>query len=297
MGLKVEAQGESWRDRVEPVATGFAVVLRSCDRPLWEWVSAFSIPSMSALTYRARRLWFRATNAPRARKLVMRVSPSARRHAQVGPPQAWKAKRDFQIAFLKQRGLLPEHRLLDFGCGTLRGGIPLIAYLEPGNYVGLDAREEVLPEAREELRAAGMEERRPLLLVSEHPDEAPFPAGMRFDRIWAFSVLIHLSDDILERALRMIAERLTPDGEFYANVNIGQRPELTWERFPVVTRPLSFYRGAAARHGLSVDTVGTLATLGERSGAGGEQVMLCFTRASEVAVSAGAGGADAGASD
>lgn len=256
-----------------------------------------TIPSVTDLSYKARRAWFRATNSSTARKITMMVSPNARRHAQVGPPQAWKAKRDFQIAFLRRQGLQPEHRLLDFGCGTLRGGIPLISYLEPGNYVGLDAREEVLPEAREELRTAGLEDRRPLLLVSEYPDEAPFPPGILFDRIWAFSVLIHLSDDILERALRMVGERLAQDGEFFANVNLGDRPELTWERFPVVARPLSFYRGAAARHGLSVDTVGTLAALGERSGAGGEQVMLRFSRTNAVAVAADAGGASAAAGD
>lgn len=244
---------------------------------------------MTEISYTARRLWFRATNAPRVRRLVMTVSPSARRHAKVGPPQAWKAKRDFQIAFLRETGLQPDHHLLDFGCGTLRGGIPLIGYLEPGRYVGLDAREEILPEAREELEQAGLQDRRPLLLISEHPDEADFPAGLRFDRIWAFSVLIHLTDEMLERTLRMVSERLAADGAFYANVNLGERPELQWERFPVVTRQLAFYRAAAARHGLSVDAVGTLAELGERSGAGGEQVMLRFTRddASGPAVGAG----------
>ena len=44
--------------------------------------------------------------------------------------------RRFQIAFLKERGLVPSSQLLEIGCGPLTGGIPIIEYLEPGNYVG-----------------------------------------------------------------------------------------------------------------------------------------------------------------
>ena len=57
-----------------------------------------------------------------------------RRHAMVGPAKLWKMKRDFQIKFLKKSGLLPKHYLLDIGCGTLRGGIPFIEYLDEKKY-------------------------------------------------------------------------------------------------------------------------------------------------------------------
>jgi len=48
------------------------------------------------------------------------------RHGLVGPARLWKMKRDFQIGFLKNFGLKPDNVLLDLGCGTLRGGIPII---------------------------------------------------------------------------------------------------------------------------------------------------------------------------
>ena len=69
-----------------------------------------------------------------------------RRHSLVGPPKLWKLKRDFQINFLKNAGLEPQHYLLDIGCGTLRGGIPLIDYLNVGNYTGIERRRKVLEE-------------------------------------------------------------------------------------------------------------------------------------------------------
>src|ERR1017187_3496889 len=52
--------------------------------------------------------------------------------------------RRFQIALLKERGLVPSHRLLEIGCGPLTGGIPIIDFLEPDNYVGVDVRSSVL---------------------------------------------------------------------------------------------------------------------------------------------------------
>ena len=60
------------------------------------------------------RRWLR--NAP--------LTPARRRRAMVGPPELWDLKRAFQIRFLRDHGLEPGHRLLDLGCGTLRGACP-----------------------------------------------------------------------------------------------------------------------------------------------------------------------------
>jgi hypothetical protein len=72
---------------------------------------------------------------------LVHVSEEERLQALVGPAGVWQESRDFQIQFLTARGLKPEHSLLDLGCGVLRGGIPLIRYLDPGRFVGLDVRE------------------------------------------------------------------------------------------------------------------------------------------------------------
>ena len=53
-----------------------------------------------------------------------------KRASLVGPPKLWQSKRDCQIKFLLEHGLKQDHYLLDLGCGVLRGGIPIINYLE-----------------------------------------------------------------------------------------------------------------------------------------------------------------------
>ena len=49
-----------------------------------------------------------------------------------------------QLDFLKSQGLEPHHTLLDVGCGSLRGGMWIMAYLNPGCYVGIDKDADML---------------------------------------------------------------------------------------------------------------------------------------------------------
>jgi SAM-dependent methyltransferase len=182
------------------------------------------------------------------------------RHALVGPADLWEMKRRFQIGFLRERGLLPGHRILDLGCGTLRGGIPLIEYLQVGHYTGLEVRPEVLAEGRKELVEAGLAAKHPTLLVCDRLDALALP--VRFDFVWAFAVLIHMSDAIMETALVAIGRHLTKHGCFYGNVNVGDGAEGHWQGFPVVCRSWDYYQAAFLRHGLRVEDIGSLTELG-----------------------------------
>ena len=189
---------------------------------------------------------------------------SAARHALVGAPGFWRMKRSFQIEFLRGVGLAPSHRLLDLGCGTLRGGLPLIEYLDVGGYTGLEVRSAALEAARAELAETGLAAKAPeLRLVG---DLAAVQLDGRFDFIWAFSVLIHMSDPTLEACLAMVQRHLASGGVCYANVNLGHGEWGRWQEFPVVARPREFYEAAAMRHGLAADWSGPLRELGHVSG-------------------------------
>lgn len=212
--------------------------------------------------------------------------PRAHRHAAVGPAHLWELKRRFQFEFLTSHGLRPESRLLDVGCGTLRGGIPLIEYLRTGHYVGVEARADALAEARKELADAGLEHKRPLLIHAEDPAQVRLQE--RVDFAWAFSVLFHMQDETVDACLALVARELTGDGVFYANVGLGDRREQQgrWQGFPVISRTREFYTSLAAAHGLAVSDVGRLDTLGHPSEAGGRSTMLRFARAPDTAAGA-----------
>lgn len=188
------------------------------------------------------------------------LTKGACRHALVGPARLWKMKRDFQIRFLRDVGLKPEHYVLDIGCGTLRGGVPVIQYLENYHYFGVEVRESTLAEGRKELREAGLEGKSPTLLLS--PDISQLTLDRTFDYIWAFSVLIHMGDEILGDTLAFVRRYLSEEGVFYANVTIGDENEGYWQGFPVVTRTLEFYSRACAASGLAATDLGALKELG-----------------------------------
>lgn len=211
-------------------------------------------------------------------KGIFRSQSTSQRHALVGPSYLWKEKRNFQFQFLKSQGLTPEKRLLDIGCGTLRGGIPLIDYLNRGNYAGIEVRADVLEEGRRELREAGLVEKKPMLIHSQDLSEITLDP---FDVIWAFSVMIHMTDDIATSCVELAGRHLMPTGAFFANVNLGERMDERWQGFPVRWRPLSFYEELATEHGLKVTTMGMLKELGHKMGAGDEQQMLRFEPSGE----------------
>jgi SAM-dependent methyltransferase len=250
---------------VVPMGTGKTAVLRSLKKRRRRVRRAFR-------QFSWRRLLIRMTTRP------------STRHGLVGPPDLWAMKRRFQFEFLTSRGLLSEHRMLDVGCGTLRGGIPFIDYLETGHYSGVEARAEVLEEGRKELAEAGLEHKRPVLIHESDPTRVELATPVDF--AWAFSVLIHMHDETVDAVLGLVSDCLSEGGKFYANVATGENWEGGWEGFPIVRRPLEFYEGLASRHGLAASSVGTLYELGHRTGSRVQDdgVMLCFARSSSASV-------------
>jgi SAM-dependent methyltransferase len=177
--------------------------------------------------------------------------------------KSWNMKRTFQIDFLKRVGLKPSHYFLDLGCGPLRGGIPLIDYLDTGHYFGVEIREGYLNSGLKELKAKGLDNKKPCLMVGD-ASTALLPRKM--DYIWAYSVLIHMEDSILNDTLGFVRDNLKDDGCFYANVNVGNIPDRSWKGFPVVFRSKNFYDQACKHNGLNIKDMGPVSEWGHNIG-------------------------------
>lgn len=182
------------------------------------------------------------------------------RHSLVGPGDLWGMKRQFQIRFLRDMGLLPSQNLLDLGCGTLRGGIPIVDYLDHGNYTGVDVRKEVLEEGQMEILENGLLSKKPNLILCHRLDTLIL--DKKFDLVWAFAVLIHMNDAILDDALAFVSRHLHPDGVFFATVNLGEHNDGSWQGFPVIWRSYDFYDHAFRRSNLVLEDIGPLTAFG-----------------------------------
>jgi len=120
-----------------------------------------------------------------------------------------------QLRFLRERGLQPGHRLLDLGCGALRGGIHFIRYLEPGNYYGADINASLLEAGRRELAEANLADRKIHLLVTDRFEVGRFETT--FDFGIAVSVFTHLTMNHIVQCLVEVRQVLRPDARFYAS--------------------------------------------------------------------------------
>lgn len=190
---------------------------------------------------------------------LMRAEMPAARAALVGPDGSAshsRGVREYQFDFLVRRqGLLRSETLLDLGCGVLRGGMPLINYLEPGHYWGLDVSAARLAEGRRELSERGLEHKRPHLVNSYDALPLSVRGGARqFDVIWSYQVFIHMTDDAASEAMRQAGRLLAKNGRFFLTAFIGEEKQLgSWLEFPVVVHPLSYYQQLAAEHGLQIE--------------------------------------------
>lgn len=231
------------------------------------WRYGYETPTVCLVEYNGCH-WNRTIFQKRIRKLkaffACKPDCARQRHEMVGPAHLWEMKRAFQIEFLLAQGLRPANYLVDIGCGTLRGSIPLIKYLEKGRYLGLECSRKRLDEGRLELKEANLLDRRANLILIKNLRD--FRLKQRFDFVWSFSVLFHMTDQIVDECLDMVSHHLRPDGVFLCNVLSDGSETRKWKEFPVVSRPISFYENAAGKHGLNVLPMGVLSEFGHNSG-------------------------------
>lgn len=134
----------------------------------------------------------------------------------------WEEIGQLQFDCLVRYGLAPGHRLLDVGCGCLRGGLHFIDYLEAGHYCGLDINASLIDAARRELEQANLAAKAPELLVDDAFDVARF--GRQFDYAIALSLFTHLHNNHIVRCLVRVAGVLAPGGSLFATFFESPRP-------------------------------------------------------------------------
>ncbi|WP_131522890.1 class I SAM-dependent methyltransferase [Nitrobacter sp. Nb-311A] len=190
----------------------------------------------------------------------------------------WDSHRKFQIDFLRNNGLTPSSTFLELGCGPLTAGIPVMDYLEPNKYVGVDIRASVLNLAWREVGKAGLSSKNPRLICSSSFGSDILSRDHTFDIIYSFSVLYHLNDEVLDDFFSEVSRRLAAGGKCFANVNDHLESD-KWLEFPFVKRGIETYRAAAAKHGLNTTKLGTIHSLGF-GGPGTEKLnpLLIFSR-------------------
>lgn len=180
-----------------------------------------------------------------AKHTDMRVADNPR--GAVGNHLEWEEHGAIQGGFLIAEGLMPDHSLLEIGCGTGRLARQIVPYLDPGCYWGVDISRDALAFARQLAVEEGWSGKAPTF-----SEQWP---NFQFDYLWAFSVLIHLPLEEVARVFSMARQRMSETSKFY----FSYVPEKVTKRtgFKQFRCTMGDYRAAIESAGLRFQKVKT----------------------------------------
>jgi SAM-dependent methyltransferase len=175
--------------------------------------------------------------------------------SRVGPAGKWTQARNAQLKLLSRLGLEPHMSLVDVGCGPLRAGLQLIAYLEKGCYTGIDIDPGSIQAAKELIKKYDLTSKDPTVLHSATFGQNELKKTAFADRIWCYQVMIHMSKGIVLDCLESMSKMLKPGGIAWTTARVregGTTFDVTgkWRTFPISEGGSEFFAGAAADVGL-----------------------------------------------
>lgn len=127
----------------------------------------------------------------------------------------WNYLGKFQLDYLIDQGLKPTDYFLDIGCGSLRGGIHFIRYLDKYHYLGLD-KDQALVELgiRKELGKQLFDEKEPEFIISSKFEFQKFSKTPQLSL--ALSLFTHLNSKDIELCLCNLREFVDEGHIFFA---------------------------------------------------------------------------------
>ncbi|ASK88355.1 class I SAM-dependent DNA methyltransferase [Sphingorhabdus sp. SMR4y] len=159
----------------------------------------------------------------------------------------WDQLGQLQFQFLLEQGLKPHHRLLDIGCGTLRGGRHFINYLDAGCYHGFDLSEQAIAAAKGLVSAELLSDKCPTLYVNREKNlRFAESLGMQFDYLLAQSVFTHLMPDHVEECFAHIGSVMGPNSLFYFTYQDSEN--FKRNGYKQFSYPYSYFHDLAERH-------------------------------------------------
>ena len=126
-----------------------------------------------------------------------------------------------QFEILTRQGCVPSSRVLEVGCGCLHAGIPLMRYLDQGNYVGIDPNEWLVQTAmkKDDVEQLVNDKRARFLHVDTFDASS---LGIKFDFVLSHSVLSHCAHQQLDQFLQSVATVLAPEGRVLASIYLAE---------------------------------------------------------------------------
>lgn len=150
-----------------------------------------------------------------------------------GPVELFENAGRLQLATLVREGIYPQTKVLDVGCGSLRGGYWLIHFLDPGCYFGIEPNAAMLQQGIDNvIEAEVLNDKRPKFDTNDRFDMGVF--GVKFDIVLARSIWSHATKAQIATTLDQFVENSNPDAFFltsYLPAGIFKGPDYKGDRW------------------------------------------------------------------
>jgi SAM-dependent methyltransferase len=176
----------------------------------------------------------------------------------VGKEDSWRRKQRDQSDLLGEINPRCDQRFLELGCGPLRFGVGLIEWLNEGCYTGVDINERSISEGKALITQLGLGAKKPELFCLEDFGLSALEHGS-FDLIWAYNVLIHLSEAKLVNAFYSVSRLLKGNGRAIVTLRLSQQGGFVqtgkWLEFPICAAPFFWYAKIADELGMKFTAI------------------------------------------
>jgi SAM-dependent methyltransferase len=181
----------------------------------------------------------------------------------------WGLSGQLQLDLLKEIGCTPNSKVLEIGCGCLNASVPIMKFIEPGNYVGVEPNKWLIDTILEDEEVAELvRTRKPRFLYDASFDATS--ANTQFDFVISHSVLSHAARPQFELFMRNLRKVLKPSGKILASLRMTGKKgnplkdsnDSTWVYHSRKKRALMRLLGLKAPRGVShfsFDTVQAMA--------------------------------------
>ena len=129
-----------------------------------------------------------------------------------GPEDRFENLGRKSLAAMINYGLMPDHKVLDVGAGSLRVGWWLFHYIEPSNYYAIEPVRSRIDPA---VKMLGVD------IHTYYNEDFEFP-DVKFDFVIARSIWTHASKVMIAKMLSEFAENSSADAKFLASVLLAR---------------------------------------------------------------------------
>jgi len=189
----------------------------------------------------------------KSKKINLDLKPGDKHYRSfIGPPAKYDLVSAMQFNLLTKYGLRETHKLLDIGCGSLRGGRFFIIYLLDKNYYGVEPEKWLVNDGvHYELGKGIVKLKKPSFLYDSDFKFDSF--GVKFDFALAQSIFTHASAEQIRTCMFNLTKVAGKEFKFLASFIEGDKnyDGDAWVYPGCVTYKMDFMKKIIGEYGFS----------------------------------------------